>query len=115
LEKVLLDVSIAFHHRVMSVLVNSLELKSSSTGLEKDLWALESFVSHNNGSSVWQVVVLIIVVVVLRFLQLLVEVLVHNVTEFLLDVSYNLKFSRGREVVASILEQLSEVLGDVFA
>lgn len=104
LEKILSDVSIAFHHRVKCIFVNSFEFELSSTGLEQNFWAHEPFMTNNDLSSIWKVVIFIVCGIVLTFLEFLVEVFVDNVAKFFFNVSYNFKFCWSCEVITSVFE-----------
>lgn len=104
LKEVFSNVCIAFHHRIESIFVNSFKFELSSVWLKQNLWAHESFVSHNYCSSIWKIIVLLVRSVILRFLQFLIKIFVDNITKLFLDVSNNFKLSWSCEVVTSILE-----------
>merc|ERR1712241_1241396 len=109
--QVLTDVNIALHDGVVGGLMDTAGFHSQERGLEEGLWGTESFVANGDDLSIGQFI---------GFLQggggsgrchFLFEVK-SNVAELFLDVTDNFTLSGGGERVASLGEDLHEVVGE---
>jgi len=110
--EVLSDVNVALHDRVVSGLVDTGGLHTNEGRLEEGLWATESLVTDGDDLTVGELVALL-----KRsgrggggHLLLKVE---GDVAELLLDVSDNFALGGGDEAVASLGEDLHEVVGEI--
>merc|ERR550532_3880414 len=112
--QVLPDINIALHDGVVGRLVDTTGLHTQERGLEQGLGAPEPLISDSDHLSVRKLV---------RFLKagaagscghLLLEV-ESDVAELLLDVTDNLPLSGGGEAVASLGEDLHQIVGEVTA
>jgi len=110
--KIFTDVDITLHDAVVGRLVDTAGFHSEEGWLEKRFWASESFISDGDDLSVGKLV---------RFLQgrgggggghLLFEV-ESDVAKLLLDVTDDFTLGRGGEGVASLREDLHEVIGEI--
>ena len=115
LEKVLADVHVALLYGVVTVLVDTLNLFVFLTGLgwvEHDFSCAEPLVANKDLSSIWQLVVLLAGVGVLSFLECVLVVIDH-IAHLFLDVPHYLLLGLGGERVASLVQDLLEIVGDV--
>merc|ERR1719266_22612 len=112
--QVLTDVNIALHDGVVGGLVDAAGFHSKEGRLEEGLGGTESFITNGNDLTVGKFI---------RLLEggggssgghLLLEVK-GNIAELLLDVSDNLALSGGGERVATLGEDLHEVVGEFTA
>jgi len=112
--EVLSDVNVALHDGVVGGLVDTGGLHTDEGWLEEGLWASESLVTDGDDLTVWELVALLEGGGGGGGGHLLLEVERH-VAELLLDVSHDLSLGGGDEAVASLGEDLHEVVGQVSA
>lgn len=112
--EVLSDVEVALHDRVVRGLVDTGRLESEERRLEEGLGRSESLVSDGDDLSVRELVRLLELGRLRGGLHLLLKV-EGDVAELLLDVSDNLPLGGGGERVASLHEDLDQVVGQVSA
>ena len=110
--QVLPDVNIALHDGVVGGLVDSASLHSEEGWLEESLGAPESLVSDGDDLTVGKLIGLLKGGGGSSGGHLLLEVK-GNIAELLLDVTDNLTLSGGGEGVASLGEDLHEVVGEL--
>merc|ERR1711990_1212191 len=112
--QVLTDVNIAFHDGVVGGLMNTAGFHSQERWLEEGFWGTETFIANGDNLAIGQFI---------GFLQggggsgsghFLFEVK-GNIAEFLLDVTDNFTLGSGGERVASLGEDLHEVVGELTA
>merc|ERR1711887_287895 len=112
--QVLTDVNIALHDGVVGGLMDTAGFHTQERGLEEGLWGTETFVANGDNLAIGQFI---------GFLQggggsgschFLFEVK-SNIAEFLLDVTDNFTLGGGGERVASLGEDLHEVVGELTA
>ena len=110
--QVLPDINIALHDWVVGCLVDTARLHTQEWGLEEGLWATEPLISDGDDLSVGKLV---------RLLQggwgssgghFLFEVK-GNIAQLLLDITDNFSLSGGGEWVASLCEDLHQVVCQV--
>jgi len=112
--EILSDVDIALHDGVVSSLVDASGLHTEEGWLEESLWASESLVADGNDLSVRELVALLERGGVGSGGHLLLEV-EGNVAKLLLDVSDDFSLGGGGEGVASLGEDLHEVVSKISA
>merc|ERR1712018_250129 len=110
--EILSDINIALHDGVVGGLVDSASLHSEEGWLEEGLWASESLVSNGDDLSVGKLIGLLKGGGGSSGGHLLLEVK-GNIAELLLDVTDNLTLSGGGERVASLGEDLHQVVGEL--
>ena len=110
--EVLTDVHIALHDGVVASLVDTSRLHTQEAGLEEGLGAPESLVSDGDHLTVRELVALLQAGAGRSSAHLLLEVK-GNVAEFLLDVTDDFTLSSGGEGVATLGEDLHEVVSQV--
>jgi hypothetical protein len=110
--KVLSDINIALHDGVVGGLVDTGGLHTNEGWLEEGLWASESLVTDGDDLTVWELVALLEGGGAGSGGHLLLEV-ESDVAELLLDVSDDLSLGGGDEAVASLGEDLHEVVGEI--
>jgi len=110
--EVLSDINIALHDGVVGGLVDTGGLHTDEGWLEEGLWASESLVTDGDDLTVWELVALLEGGGGGSGGHLLLEV-EGDVAELLLDVSDDLSLGGGDEAVASLGEDLHEVVGQV--
>merc|ERR1719154_83785 len=112
--QVLTDVNITFHDGVVGGLMDATGFHSQERRLEESLWATETFISNGDDLSVGKLI---------RLLKggrgsssghFLFKVK-SNIAELLLDVTDNFTLSSGGERVATLSEDLHEVVGQLTA
>merc|ERR1719228_1571850 len=112
--QVLTDVNIALHDGVVGGLVDAASFHSKEGRLEESLRAAETLIANGDDLTVGKLI---------RFLKggggsssghLLLEVK-SNIAELLLDVTDNLALSSGGEGVATLGEDLHQVVGELTA
>merc|ERR1712001_472635 len=112
--EVLSDINVALHDGVVGGLVDTGGLHTDEGWLEEGLWASESLVTDGDDLTVWELVALLEGGGRGGGGHLLLEV-ERDVAKLLLDVSDNLSLGGGDEAVASLGEDLHEVVGQVSA
>jgi len=110
--EVLSDVNVALHDGVVGGLVDTGGLHTDEGWLEEGLWASESLVTDGDDLTVWELVALLEGGGGGSGGHLLLEV-EGDVAKLLLDVSDDLSLGGGDEAVASLGEDLHEVVGQV--
>merc|ERR1712027_184759 len=110
--QVLSDINIALHDGVVSGLVDSASLHSEEGWLEESLWASESLVSDGDDLTVGKLIGLLKGGGGSSNGHLLLEVK-GNIAELFLDVTDNLSLGSGGERVASLSEDLHQVVGEL--
>jgi hypothetical protein len=110
--KVLSDINIALHDGVVGGLVHTSGLHTDEGWLEEGLWASESLVTDGDDLTVWELVALLEGGGGGCGGHLLLEV-ESDVAELLLNVSDDLSLGGGDEAVASLGEDLHEVVGEI--
>merc|ERR1719422_87994 len=110
--QVLSDVNIALHDGVVGGLMDTASLHSKEGGLEQQRWASESLVSNGDDLTVGKLIGLLKGGGGSSGRHLLLEVK-GNIAELLLDVTDNLTLSGGGERVASLSEDLHQVVGEL--
>merc|ERR1719154_246277 len=108
--KVLTDVNITLHDGVVGGLVDAAGFHSKEGWLEESLWATETFISNGDDLSVGKLIGLLEGGRGSSSGHFLFEVK-GNIAELLLDVTDNLTLSGGGERVATLSEDLHEVVG----
>merc|ERR1712076_58746 len=110
--QVLTDVNVTLHDGVVGGLMDSASFHSEEGWLEESLWAAETLVANGDDLAVGKFI---------RLLKggggsgsghLLFEVK-GNIAELLLDVTDNLTLSSGGERVATLSEDLHQVVGEL--
>ena len=112
--EILTDVNVALHDGVVGGLVDTSRLHTQEAGLEEGLWASETLVADGDDLSVGKLVALLKGGARGSGLHLLFEV-EGNVAELLLDVTNDLTLGSGGERVATLSEDLHEVVGQITA
>merc|ERR1719422_1290706 len=110
--QVLSDVNIALHDGVVGGLMDTASLHTKEGWLEKSLWASESLVSNGDNLTVGKLIGLLKGGGSSSGRHLLLEVK-GNIAELLLDVTDDLTLSSGGERVASLGEDLHQVVGEL--
>jgi len=110
--EVLSDINVALHDGVVGGLVDTGGLHTDEGWLEEGLWASESLVTDGDDLTVWELVALLEGGGGGSGGHLLLEV-EGDVAKLLLDVSDDLSLGGGDEAVASLGEDLHEVVGQV--
>merc|ERR1712064_222045 len=110
--EILSDINIALHDGVVGALVDSASLHSEGGWQEESLWASESLVSNGDDLSVGKLIGLLKGGGGSSGGHLLLEVK-GNIAELLLDVTDNLTLGSGGEGVASLGEDLHQVVGEL--
>ena len=112
--KVLADVDVALHDRVVGGGVNAVGLLANEGGLEEHLGAAEALVADSDDLAIGQLVRLLQLRRLGGLLHLGVEVNGH-VAKLLLDVAHDLALGGGGEGVAALGQDLHHVVGQVAA
>ncbi len=112
--QILTDVNIALHDGVVGGLVDTSRLHSQEAGLEEGLGAPESLVSDGDHLTVRELVALLEAGAGGGSSHLLLKVQ-SNVAELLLDVTDDLTLGSGGEGIATLGEDLHEVVSQVTA
>ena len=112
--QILADVDVALHDGVVHGLVDAARLHAQEGRLEQSLGAAEPLVTDGDDLSVGQLVALLEGGAGGRGGHLLLEVQ-GDVAKFLFDVAHDFSLGRGGEAVASLGEDLHEVVGQVAA
>ena len=110
--EILTDVDVTLHDGVVASLVDTSRLHSQEAGLEEGLWASETLVANGDDLSVGKLVALLEGGAGGGGLHLLFEV-EGDVAELLLDVTDDLTLGGGGERVATLGEDLHEVIGQI--
>ena len=110
--EVLTDVHVTLHDRVVASLMDTSRLHSQEAGLEEGLGAPKSLVSNCDHLTVWELVALLQAGAGGSSSHLLLKVK-GNVAELLLDVTDDFAFGGGGEGVATLSEDLHEVVCQV--
>ena len=110
--EILTDVDVALHDGVVASLVDTSRLHSQEAGLEEGLWASETLVADGDDLSVGKLVALLERGAGGGSLHLLFEV-EGDIAELLLDVTDDLTLGGGGERVATLGEDLHEVIGQI--
>merc|ERR1719341_3243876 len=109
--EILTDVNIALHDGVVGGLVDAAGFHSEEGRLEESLWATETFIANSDDLTVGKLIGLLKGGGGSSRGHLLFEVK-GNIAELLLDVTDNLTLSSGGERVATLSEDLHEVVGE---
>lgn len=112
--KILTDINITLHDRVVSGLINTSSLKTQDRGVEESLRSSESLVTNGDDLTIRKLVALFQSGGLGSSLELLLKVK-SNVTELLLNLTDNFTLGRGGERVTSLSKNLHEVVGQVTA
>jgi hypothetical protein len=112
--KVLADVHVALHDGLEHGVVDTGSLLSDEGRLEKNLGATEALIADGDDVAVWELIGLLNLAALCGSLHLGVKVK-GNICELLLDVADNFTLSRGGERIASLSENLHQVVGQVAA
>ena len=112
--EILTDVDVTLHDGVVASLVDTGRFHTKEAGLEESLRASETLVANGDDLSVGQFVALLKGGARCGSLHLLFEV-ESNVAELLLDVTDDFTLGSGGEGVATLGEDLHEVVGQVTA
>mmetsp|Transcript_32752 Transcript_32752/g.82596 ORF Transcript_32752/g.82596 Transcript_32752/m.82596 type:complete len:425 (-) Transcript_32752:238-1512(-) len=110
--KVLTDIDIALHDRVVRRLVDPRRLQADERGLEQHLGAAEALVADGDDLTIGKLIRLLDGGGLGGSLHLLLEV-EGDIAELLLDVTHNLTLSSRRERVAALREDLHHVVGEI--
>ena len=110
--QVLPDIDVALHNGVVRVLVDTTDLHSQEGRLEEGLGSSESLVADSDDLPVRELVALLQGAGAGGSLHLLLEVQSH-VAEFLLDVTDDFPLSSGGEGIATLGQDLSEVVSEI--
>merc|ERR1712155_40426 len=110
--QVLPDVNIALHDGVVGGLVDATGFHSEEGRLEESLWAAETLIANGDDLAVRKLIGLLKGGGGSSSGHLLLEVK-GNIAELLLDVTDNLALSGGGERVATLSEDLHEVVGEL--
>ena len=108
------DVHVTFHDGVECHLVNTRGFHSQKRWAKQSLWASESLVSDGYDLSVWKLVSFFKAGTAGGIFQLLFKV-ECNIAQFLLDVADNLALGSGGEGVATLRQDLHQVVGKITA
>merc|ERR1712212_483047 len=112
--QVLPDVNVALHDGVVDSLVDTAGLHTEEAGLEESLWAPEPLVADGDHLAVGQLIGLLQGGGGRGSGHLLLEVQ-GDIAELLLDVTDNLTLGSGGEGVATLSEDLHQVVGELTA
>ena len=112
--QVLPDVNITLHDGVVGGLVDAAGLHAKEGWLEEGLWSTESLVANGDDLAIGQLIGLLQGGGGSSSSHLLLKVK-SNIAELLLDVTDNLTLGSGGEGVASLGEDLHEVVGELTA
>ena len=110
--EILTDVHVALHDGVVASLMDTSRLHAQEAGLEEGLGAPESLISDGDHLTVWELVALLQAGARGSSAHLLLEV-EGNVAELLLDVTDDLALGSGGEGIATLCEDLHEVVSQV--
>ena len=110
--QVLPDVHIALHDGVVSGLMDTCRLHTKEGGLEQGLWASESLVTNSDHLTIRKLVALLQAGALGSSLHLLLKVQGH-VAQLLLNVTNNFTLSGGSERVATLCQDLHQVVSQV--
>ena len=110
--QVLTDVHVALHDGVVARLVDTSRLHTQEAGLEECLGASETLVADGDHLTVGQLVALLQAGAGGSSLHLLLKVQ-GNVAQLLLDVTHDLTLGSGGEGVATLGQDLHQVVGQV--
>lgn len=112
--EVLPDVQVAPHDRVVGSVVDTGGFEAEERGLEQGLGTAETLVTDSDDLSVRELVALLELRALGRSLELALKV-EGDITELFLDVAHDFALGGGGERVATLHEDLDEVLGQVTA
>merc|ERR1712002_358496 len=112
--QVLPDVNIALHDGVVGGLMDTARLHAKEGWLEEGLWGTEPLIANGDDLTIGQLIGLLQGGGGSSGGHLLLEIK-SNIAELLLDVTDNLTLSGGGEGVASLSEDLHEVVGQLTA
>merc|ERR550534_215714 len=110
--EVLTDVNIALHDGVVGGLMDAAGFHSEEGWLEESLWAAETLIANGDDLAVGKFIGLLKGGGCSSSGHLLLEVK-SNIAELLLDVTDNLTLSSGGERVATLSEDLHQVVGEL--
>merc|ERR1712096_579696 len=110
--QVLTDVNIALHDGVVGGLMDATGFHSKEGRLEESLWATETFIANGDDLAVGKFIGLLKGGGGSGSGHFLLKVK-GNIAELLLDVTDNLTFSSGGEGVATLSEDLHQVVGEL--
>merc|ERR1719352_1713186 len=110
--EVLADVHIAFHDGLEGSVMNAAGLLADEAWLEKHLRAAEALASHCDNIPIWQLIGLLLVRTLRGGLHLGVKV-ECDVAKLLLDITHDLTLSSCCKRVATLSENLHEVLSKI--
>merc|ERR1711889_35436 len=110
--EILTDVNIALHDGVVGGLMDAAGFHSKEGRLEESLWAAETLIANGDDLAVGKLIGLLKGGGGSSSGHLLLEVK-GNIAELLLDVTDNLTLSSGGERVATLSEDLHEVVGEL--
>lgn len=108
--EILTDVDVALHDGVEGGDVDAAGLETEHGWLEESLWGAEALVADGDDLAVWKLIRLLKRGALAGGLNLLLEV-ERDVAELLLDVTNDFTFGGGGEGVATLGENLHEVVG----
>lgn len=110
--QVLTDINVALHDGVVGGLVDAAGFHTQERGLEESLWATEALVSDGDDLTVGKLVALLERAAAGSGGHLLFEVQ-SDIAELLLDVTNDFTLGGGGEAVATLSEDLHQVVGQV--
>ena len=113
-KEILTDINVTLHDAVVVKLVDTCCFHTNEAWLEHGLGGTESLITNGDDLTIRKLVALLQGRRGSGGLHLLVEVQ-GNVAELLLDVTDNLPLSCGDEAVASLCEDLDQVVGEIAA
>ena len=111
-EKVFTNVIVALHDRIETIFVDTFKVMTRQVRLEQDFGASEALIADQNLPSVGKFVILLAGMGLFCVLHCLAEV-ADDDCHSLLDVAHDFKLSRSGEGETTLLENLSQVLGEV--
>mmetsp|Transcript_36969 Transcript_36969/g.86650 ORF Transcript_36969/g.86650 Transcript_36969/m.86650 type:complete len:383 (-) Transcript_36969:71-1219(-) len=112
--QILADVHVALHDGLEGGVVDAAGLLSNEAGLKEHLWATEALATNGDDVAIRQLIGLLLVGALSRGLHLSIEVR-RDVAQLLLHVAHDFSLRGGGEGVASLGEDLHEVLCQVTA
>ena len=110
--QVLPDVHVALHDGVVSGLMDTCGLHAQERGLEQGLWTSESLITDGDHLTVWKLVALFQAGALVSGLHLLLKVQ-GDVAQLLLDVTDDFTLGGGGEGVATLSQDLHQVVSQV--
>ena len=110
--QILTDVNITLHDGVVSGLMDSSRLHAKEGRLEDGFWAAESLVSNGDNLTIRKLIALLKTGARCCCAHFLFKVK-GDIAQLLLDVTHNLTFSCGGERVASLCEDLHQVVSEI--